>query len=155
MVARNLWMLVLLGVFSANYTRAQSSGSQQQPPPAKDASPSTAAPQQPPLAEEGNIPEEDETEHQDTVYHFNPIRAKKEFDTGVFYSRKGSHRAAAARFLEATRWNPNFTEAFLRLGEEQAKLNHKDDAKKALSKVIEIAPESKEAKEAKKLTAKL
>ncbi len=150
-------MLVILSVFSTSLARPQSA-----PPPQatedKKAPNSAASPpssQQAPMAEEGNIPEEDETEHQETVYHFNPIRAKKEFDTGVFYFHKGKHRAAANRFLEATRWNPGFTEAYLRLGEEQAKLNHKEDARKALSKVMELAPDSKEAREAKKLNSKL
>lgn len=73
----------------------------------------------------------------------------------MFYWHKGSYRAAAARFVEATRWNPGWQEAYLKLGETQAKLKHKEDAKKTLAKVVQLDPESKEAKEAKKLTAKL
>lgn len=108
------------------------------------------------MPDEGNIPEEDEAEQtHETEYRFNPLRAQKEYNVGMFYMHKSSYRAAVTRFTEATRWNPGWEEAYLKLGEAQAKLKHNDDARKSLAKVIELAPDSKEAKEAKKLTAKL
>jgi tetratricopeptide (TPR) repeat protein len=129
--------------------------SQQAPTPNSSKS-STPSAQQAPLPDEGNIPEEDEGEQtHETEYHFNPIRAKKEYDVGMFYMHKSSYRAAVKRFTEATRWNPGWEEAYLKLGEAQVKLKHKDDARKSLAKVIELAPDSKEAKEAKKLSSKL
>jgi tetratricopeptide (TPR) repeat protein len=151
-VARKFGILVLFGVFASASLRAQAQ--QQTPPPPPP--PAANSSQQAPLPDEGNIPEEDETEHKETEYHFNPIRAKQEFDVGIVYSRtRNKPQAAAKRFREATLWNPGYTEAYLKLGEMEAKLNHKDEAHKAFAKVIQLAPDSKQAKEAKKLTAKL
>lgn len=129
--------------------------SQQAPTPNSSKS-STPSAQQSPLPDEGNIPEEDEGEqtHEEDC-HFNPIRAKKEYDVGMFYMHKSSYRAAVGRFTKAACWNPGWQDAYLKLGEAQAKLKHKDDARKSLAKVIELAPDSKEAKEAKKLSSKL
>lgn len=107
------------------------------------------------MPDEGSLPDEDDSERKPTEYHFNPLRAKKELDTGMFYWHKGSYRAAAGRFLEATRWNPGWAEAYFKLGEAQAKLRHKDDAKKSFAKVVQLDPQSKEAKEAKKQIEKL
>ena len=38
-------------------------------------------------------------------YGFNPVQAQKEIRTGNYYFKKGSYRAAAGRFEEATKWN--------------------------------------------------
>ncbi|MCB1022332.1 MAG: hypothetical protein KDC27_20550, partial [Acidobacteria bacterium] len=46
--------------------------------------------------------DEDEDVLPQTEYAFNPIQAKKDMKIGDFYSKKGNHRAAAARYLEAT-----------------------------------------------------
>jgi TolA-binding protein len=110
------------------------------------------------VPDEGELPDEEDTSHKQIEYHFNPLRAKKEFDAGMFYFHQGDfrgYRAAAPRFLEATRWNPGWAEAYLKLGEAEARLKHDDEARKALAKVLELDPKSKEAKEAKKLNAKL
>jgi tetratricopeptide (TPR) repeat protein len=149
-VTRKVWILLLSSAFWPYAAHTQ------QAPAPQAGTPPAASPQQAPLPDEGNIPEEDENEQShETEYHFNPIRAKKEYDVGMFYMHKNSYRAAIKRFTEATRWNPNWEEAYLKLGEAQAKLKHNDDARKSLAKVIELAPNSKEAKEAKKLSAKL
>ena len=63
--------------------------------------------------------------------------------------------ASVKRFAKAVCWNPGWQEAYQKLGETQMKLKHKDEARKSLAKVIELAPDSKEAKEAKKLSSKL
>ena len=95
------------------------------------------------MPDEGNIPEEDEGEQtHETEYHFNPIRAKKEYDVGIFYMHKSSYRAAVKRFTEATLLEPRVGgKLYLKLGEAQVKLKHKDDARKSLAKVIELAPD--------------
>ena len=99
-------------------------------------------------------PEEDESEAP-TQYTFNPMQASKDLRIGKFYWSKGRYIAAAGRFSEATKWNPGFTEAYLRLGEAEAKLGNRDAAKKAYQKVLELSPDSKEAREAKRLKSKL
>jgi tetratricopeptide (TPR) repeat protein len=98
--------------------------------------------------------EEDETL---TVkeYSFNPLQAEKEMKIGAYYFKKGSFRAAAQRFREATRWNPGEAEAWLRLGEAQEKLKDRAAARQAYAKYVELKPDAKNAAEIrKKLAAK-
>jgi tetratricopeptide (TPR) repeat protein len=99
-------------------------------------------------------PEEDETLIQ-KEYSFNPIQAEKEVQIGNFYFKKGSYRAAAGRFREATKWNANYAEAYLRLGEACEKLKDPGGARQAYEKFLKLAPDSKEAPRVRKfLTGK-
>ena len=108
--------------------------------------PPRAPQEKPPRATEppAEPPEEDETA-QPTVYEFNPLQAESELKVGNFYFRKGSFRAAARRFEEATKWNPSFAEAFLRLGEAREKLNDRAGAVAAWTKYLELEPNGKAA----------
>lgn len=112
----------------------------------------SAQSQQPP--DEDNPPEEDE-EQRTEQYTFNPLKAKQVLEIGMFYLHKSEYKGAANRFLEATKWNPGWAEAYLRLGEAEAKLGRTEDARKAFAKVIDLAPKSKEAREAEKRNRKL
>lgn len=89
-------------------------------------------------------PEEDES-LQPKEYTFNPLQAESEFKIGNFYYKKGSWRAASKRYEEATRWNPNYPEAFLRLGECLEKMNDPKKAKAAYTKYLELSPDAKDA----------
>jgi cytochrome c-type biogenesis protein CcmH/NrfG len=71
------------------------------------------APQPPAPAE----PEEEEPGLKPKEYELNPIQAENEIRVGRYYMKKGSFRAAAGRFDEATKWNPASEEAYLMLGE--------------------------------------
>ena len=95
-------------------------------------------------------PEEDETLIR-KEYSFNPIQAQKEVQTGNFYFKKGSYRAAANRFREATKWNENYAEAYLRLGEACQKLKDPAGARQAFEKFLKLAPDSKDAPRIRKL----
>jgi tetratricopeptide (TPR) repeat protein len=90
-------------------------------------------------------PEEDVNPQSVKEYTFNPIQAAKEIKVGNYYFKKGSHRAAAKRFEEAVKWDPNSGEAYLRLAEARTKLGDGDAAKAAYLKYVEIEPDSKEA----------
>jgi len=94
-------------------------------------------------------PEEDES-HKVKEYDFNPLQASKELKVGQFYFKKGSFKAAAKRFEEATRWDPSSPEAFLRLGEALDKLKDDAGAKQAYAKYLELAPDTKNAASIKK-----
>lgn len=143
-------MLVLLSVFASLPLFPQD---RQQPTATHDSPPAASAQgQQPP--DEDHPPEEDEQQRTEQ-YTFNPLKAKQVLEIGMFYLHKSDYKGAANRFLEATKWNPGWAEAYLRLGEAQAKLGRTDDAKKAFAKVIELAPKSKEAREAEKRNRKL
>lgn len=121
-------------------------GGQQQTPP-KDGKPQ-AAPQ---AQQEQAPPEEDETAIQaPKEYSFNPIQAEKELKIGNYYFKKGSYKAAALRFREASKWNPSFAEAFLRLGEAEDKRKDRKAAREAYAKFLELAPADKRAGAIKK-----
>lgn len=101
------------------------------------------AQQKPPVVEEP--PEEDATLVEKNEYTFNPLQAEKEIKTGLFYAKKGNHKAASVRYREATRWNPGSAEAWLRLGESLEKRKDMKGAKEAYAKYLELAPDAKNA----------
>jgi len=113
-----------------------------------------AAAQQPQQPEEQEPPEED-ANLKPKVYSFNPLQANKELQVGDLYLKKRSYKAAAGRFREATRWNPNLAEAWLRLGEAEEKRKNRKDAKEAYAKYLELQPEAKDAAEIRKKIASL
>ena len=109
-------------------------------------------PPQPPLQEP---PEEDVSLTEKQEYTFNPLQAAKEIKIGGFYFKKGSFKAAARRFEEATKWDPNSGDAWLRLAEAQVKLKDDKAARAAWQKYLEVEPDGKSAAEVrKKLAAK-
>ncbi len=97
-------------------------------------------------------PEEDES-LKPKEYSFNPLQATKELNVGNYYFKKKNYRAASQRFTEATHWNPNFGEAYLRLGEAEEKLKDKAAARQAYAKYLEIQPDAKDADEIRKKLA--
>lgn len=107
---------------------------------------------QPPVPVE---PEEEEPELRPKEYSLNPIQAENEIRVGRYYMKKGSFRAAAGRFDEATKWNPGSSEAFLMLGGAREKLKDRKGAQAAYSKYLELAPDAKLAGDVKKRLAKL
>lgn len=94
------------------------------------------APAEPPEEDEALAPKE---------YAFNPIQARKEIEVGNYYFKKGSYRAAAGRFLEATRWDPNNAEAYLRMGESYEKLKDWKAMRSAYEKYLELDAGGKDA----------
>ena len=99
--------------------------------------------QKPPAATVPEPPEEDES-LAPKVYALNPVQSKKEIVVGDQYFKKTKYSAAANRYLEATRWDPGSTEAFLKLGEAREKLHQYGPARAAYSKYIELAEDPKE-----------
>ncbi len=100
----------------------------------------------PAATQEQEPPEEDESVKK-KEYAFNPLQASKELQIGNFYFKKGSYRAAAQRFREATQWNAGLADAWLRLGEAQEKLKDPKAAREAYAKYLELAPDAKNAAE--------
>ena len=118
---------------------------QQQPPPPKP--PVTPPAKQDPV--EVEPPEEDES-LKPKEYSFNPLEAQKDLRTGEYYFKKGNFKAAAKRFEEASLYDPNLAEAYLRLGDAREKLHDKKGAKTAYQKYLELKPDSKLAPAIKK-----
>jgi tetratricopeptide (TPR) repeat protein len=106
-------------------------------------------PQAPPMRDE------DEDILPETEYAFNPIQAEKYVKVGDFYRKKGNYRAASARYLEATRWNPSFGDAYYKLAEAREKLNQPAEALDAYRKYLGVDAEGKKAADAKKRIAEL
>ena len=127
---------------------ALSAGAQE---PSKD-QPKAATPQSQPQVQ---APPEEDDNLKVKEYSFNPLQANKELLVGLEYYRKHSYKAAAGRFREATRWNPNLAEAWLRLGEAEEKRKNAKDAKEAYAKYLELQPEAKDAAEIHKKIASL
>ena len=94
--------------------------------------------------------EEDKTLQPPKEYSFNPLQAESEIKTGEFYFKKGNFKAASLRFREATKWNPQSAQAFLRLGNALEKSKDMKGAREAYSKYLELAPDAKNAAEIKK-----
>ncbi len=106
-----------------------------------------------PREEDFDLVDEDEDQLVEKRYVFNPILAKKEFKVGNFYAKKGSHRAAAGRYLEATRWDPHYSEAYWKLGRSREKLKQADAALEAYHKYLGLEPAGKYSKNALKRIA--
>lgn len=114
-----------------------------------------AAPQPPPRPapeppRESELREEDESLTRPAEYVFNPIQAIEEIKVGDFYWKKGSHKAAALRYQEATKWNPGLGDAWLKLGEAREKLKDTDAAREAYQKYLEVEPGGKKAPSVRK-----
>ena len=124
--------------------------SPQKPDPKKEpAKQDQGKPEQGKPEEEPPPPDEDAAASA-KVYSFNPLQAQKEMRTGEFYFKKGSYRAAATRFREATKWNPTFAPAWLRLGDTAEKQNDPKTIAEAYAKYLELQPDAKNAPEIKK-----
>ena len=123
------WLFVLLFVCAGAYAGDQKK--EEPPPPDEDAAANA------------------------THYAFNPLQARKELNVGNQYFKKGSYGAALQRYREATRWNPGYTEAWLRLGEAAERRNDRKTAAEAYAKYLELEPEAKNAAEIKKKLEKL
>jgi tetratricopeptide (TPR) repeat protein len=111
----------------------------------------------PPPATKNGMPPEEDTSAAVTnkEYAFNPLQAKKEIMVGNEYFKKGNYRAAAGRFIEATKWNSGEPEAWLRLGEAQERLKDPKAAREAYEKYLELASDAKDAKRADEIRKKV
>ena len=74
---------------------------------------------------------------------------------GNDYLKRGKLRAAEGRFREATRWNENYGEAWLRLGEVEERLKDSKAAREAYTKYLAVAAEAKNAIDIRKKLEKL
>jgi tetratricopeptide (TPR) repeat protein len=113
--------------------------------------------QRPPekTADKDAAPPEEDTTIGTTTYSFNPLQAKKDIEAGNLYAKKHNFRAAANRYISATKYNDGDAEAWLKLGEAEERLKDKQAARDAYQKYIEIASDAKNASEIRKRLDKL
>jgi tetratricopeptide (TPR) repeat protein len=110
---------------------------------------------EPPAQDDVQLPPEEDKPTQPKTYVFNPLQSKKEVTVGEFYFKKGDFRAAAGRFIEATKWNEGNAEAWLRLGDAQERMKDMKAARTAYEKYLSLAPDAKNAAEVRKKLEKL
>ena len=91
------------------------------------------------------VDEDEDYAQRKQTYAFNPLQARNELKVGNYYAKKGSHKAAAGRYLEATRWDANFGEAFWRLGMAREQLGQPKEALEAYTNYLAIEPRGKKA----------
>ena len=137
------WVLALLALSVALGTRSASADDLKKERP-KD-----------PTITKEEVPKEEDENLGTKEYSFNPLQAEKEVRVGEYYFKKGSYRAAALRFREATKWNQGYGEAWLRLGETAEKQKDTKTAKEAYAKYLEVAPDAKDAAEIRKKLEKM
>ena len=107
-------------------------------------------------AEQSQLVDEDEDfARPERTYAFNPVQAAKELKVGNYYFKKGSYAAAASRYLEATRWDSNFADAFWRLGMTHERLKNPREAKDAYTRYLAIDPSGKKGREVRRRLAKI
>ena len=116
------------------------------PPPPPDKPVVQAPVEEPPEEDPSAVPK---------TYDFNPIQAEKEVKVGRYYLKKGSLKAALNRFDDASKYNPQFAEAFLLLAETREKLKDKKGAKSAYQEYLKLSPDAKNAGDVKKRMGKL
>jgi tetratricopeptide (TPR) repeat protein len=126
---------------------------QQTPPPNPPKMERQRAPEK--TSEKDAAPPEEDTTIGTTTYSFNPLQAKKDIEAGNFYSKKHDFRAAANRFISATKYNDGDAEAWLRLGETEERLKDRQAARDAYRKYLDIASDAKTAPEIRKRLEKL
>ena len=102
-------------------------------------------------AEQSPLVDEDEDFAQpERTYAFNPVQANKELKVGNYYFKKGSYAAAATRYLEATRWDNNFADAFWRLGMTHEKLQNPREAIAAFTRFLALDPTGKKGRDVRR-----
>lgn len=107
-------------------------------------------------ADEGQLPpEEDAALNATKQYGFNPVQSRREVDAGMVYFKKGSYKAAAYRFSEATKWNDGNADAWLKLGEAEEKRGNATEARAAFQRYIELVNDAKKSAEVKKKLQRL
>ena len=120
--------------------------SKEVPPPPPEPPAVQAPVEEPPEEDPAAIPK---------TYDFNTIEAEKEVKVGRYYLKKGSLKAALNRFEDASKYNPQFAEAFLLLAETRQKLRDAKGAKEAYGKYLELSPDAKNSAEIRKRLEKL
>ncbi len=86
---------------------------------------------------------------------WDPHRAAKNNEVGLFYFKRKNYRAALARFQEALDFKPNDAEANFHLAECYEKLNDPDQAARHYEEYLKILPQGALAPDAHKALEKL
>lgn len=81
----------------------------------------------------------------DTPPVFDPLRAEKSIEVGMYYFKKKNYDAAIDRFKEALTFKPNFARAHLLIAQSHDKKKERPEAIAAYRKYLEIVPNAPDA----------
>ncbi|MGB2620862.1 MAG: tetratricopeptide repeat protein [Candidatus Acidiferrum sp.] len=73
---------------------------------------------------------------------WDPLRAEKDMQVGIYYMHKGDLDAAIDRFQDAALAKPGYALPFLRLGEAQEKKGLKRQAVKSYQRYLDLYPQA-------------
>src|ERR1017187_10500151 len=71
------------------------------------------------------------------------VEAKSQVEFGISVAEKGLWREATLHWVEATRLDPNYAEAWNDLGVAYEQLGRFEDARKAYEKAIKLEPDNR------------
>lgn len=99
------------------------------------------------VRDEVNKPKPEEPE----VRERNPERAREEAEIGDFYMKRDNYAAAEARYREAVAFDPQWTEAYVKLAKVLGKLGRYEEAVQVCQDYLQAHPDAKEAKKVQDL----
>jgi tetratricopeptide (TPR) repeat protein len=86
---------------------------------------------------------------------FDPLRAEKSVEVGLFYMRKKDYDAALERFQDAAKAKPGFAKPYELMGDAYEKKGMRAEAVKSYEAFIKIVPSSPDAERLRKRIEKL
>jgi tetratricopeptide (TPR) repeat protein len=89
------------------------------------------------------------------MHPFDPFKAGKDDEVGLFYFKQKNYKAALARYQDALKWKDNDAEANFKIAECQEKLNNPSEAALHYQAYLKILPHGPYAKDAQKALSKL
>ncbi len=129
-----------------------------------------SSPQQPPAQGQGELktqrpaparndaieaPPEEDKSLAVTEYSFNPLQSEKDVRVGNYYFKAGIFHSAEGRYRDATKWNEDNSDAWLRLAVAAVKCKDTETAREAYAKYLKLQPDAKDAADVRKKLAKL
>jgi tetratricopeptide (TPR) repeat protein len=150
------WVIAM--VFASLVPLCAQDSKPDQTPPAAEQKPGELKKErpQPAVSDKEEIPPEEDGGVANEEFSFNPLQSKHELERGEFYEKtKKNYRAAANRYIRATKYNDGNSEAWLKLGEAEEKLHDGKAARDAYTKYLALEPDAKKAAEIKKKLERL
>jgi tetratricopeptide (TPR) repeat protein len=86
---------------------------------------------------------------------FDPLRAEKSIEVGLYYMKKNNFDAAIERFQDAATAKPNFARPYLLLGDAYEKKGDRLEAVKALETYLKTLPSASDADKVRQRIDKL
>jgi len=86
---------------------------------------------------------------------FNPLRAEKSVEVGLYYMKKHNYDAAIERFQDAAKSKENFAQPYLLMGEAYEKKGDKEQAVKAFETYLKLLPSAPDSDKIRKRITKL